>query len=99
MSIEDVLPETAALAEVAERLGSTIEALKKAARRGEFPPLLRISARNYRVRVDELSEWLAGRWETPESAATRRDVGRAAIRQPPNRRTSRASRRREPAGR
>lgn len=99
MSIEDVLPETAALADVACRLGSTVEALKKAARRGEFPPLLRVSARNYRVRVDELTEWLAGRWESAENSTTRRDAGRAAIRQPPSRRTSRASPRREPAGR
>ncbi len=99
MPIEDLLPETIALVEVADRLGSTVEALKKAARRGEFPPLLRVSARNYRVQVDELSEWLAGRWETAESVATRRDAGRAAIRQPPNRRTARASRRPEPVGR
>ncbi len=99
MPIEDFLPETVALAEVAARLGSTIGALKKAARRGEFPALLRISARNYRVRLDELSEWLAGRWETAESVATRRDAARAAIRQPRSQRTARASRQREPAGR
>ena len=50
--------EFAAHADVVERLLTTPEALKKLARAGRFPALLRINAKRYPARRDSLERWL-----------------------------------------
>lgn len=47
-------------------LGTTKHALRQLERKGEFPPILRVSSRNHRVRVDELKEWVQARWSKPD---------------------------------
>jgi len=82
--LDHTLPETIPLSVVSKRLGTTNAALMKAARRGEFCEILVVTARNARVRMDDLRAWIAGRWVNPETHATRVAWVKAALRGPQN---------------
>jgi len=80
--VDVILPDMVPLSEVADKLECSLKQLKAMSRIGHFPPLLKVSSKNYRVRADDLEEWLEGRWVTPESVTARADAIRRSIRQP-----------------
>ncbi len=66
-----IAPETISLRQAAKELGTTIEALKKQEKRGDFPRLLRVSAQNYRVLVRDYLAFLEGRWSSSSKKLNR----------------------------
>lgn len=59
---EDLLP----FAVVCAELHPTPAKLRRMARRGQFPPLLRVTTRHQLVRRADLEAWKAGRWTVAE---------------------------------
>ncbi|MFN6192961.1 MAG: hypothetical protein ACK53T_06645 [Planctomycetota bacterium] len=66
------------LVQVAAELHTTPAQLRRRSLAGDFPPLLRVSAKHYLLRRVDLQAWQAGRWTT--EAAARAAIVAEAVR-------------------
>lgn len=78
--IPHAAPEMVPLRAVAAELHIEPAKLRRMARQGAFPPLLRVTQKHYLVARAQVDEWKAGRWTTSE--ATRAAIIVDAVRGP-----------------
>lgn len=62
--------EYVSLKSVADRYGIKTERLKKQAERGDFPEIIKISTKDYRVRLADVVAWEKTRWVGPSGRVT-----------------------------
>lgn len=64
-----MIPRHVPLEEVAEQLGVRPRVLVAMARRGDFPPLVRLSQRRHLVAAEAVASWLKANTVCPETQA------------------------------